>query len=417
MTSKNWSKRSVLVCATSILAGGLALAQPPGAAEPPAIAQPAPGVQPPGPTGKAPVIALVNPADTAQWQTLAAEVGWRVVAAPDDPLANIDKRVQALALKVEEAVKDGTADPSRVYLAGRADAAAMVFYAIARIPDRWAAGVAVGGSPRSAIDSNRVFAANFTNTPVLWASAGANDEALAAKLKDAGLNLEWRSSTGLTNGAILQWLAAHVRADFPLAIDCETNSPTFASCYWIQLTKFDAAERNDVLPMTLVPGDLGASLDLGGFGFRGDDPGPGVGVAFLPEKYNGPLKVGDRLVALDGKPIENARQFLQTLSKVDATRPAVVMIERARDRIRVETRILVPRRDPVVTARVKAEYQPDSHQIIVISRSVTEMRITIPPDWVPVDLAWNGLTLDNVKTAGCQALKLEKELLHTAPCQ
>jgi hypothetical protein len=169
--------------------------------------------------------------------------------------------------------------------------------------------------------------------------------------------------------------------------------------------------------MTLVPGDLGTSLDLGGFGYRANDPGPGVQVAFLPEKYSGPLKVGDRLVALDGKPIENARQFLQTLSTADATRAAVVMVERAKDRIRIETRILVPRRDPVVTARVKAEYQPDSHQIIVISRSVTEMRVAIPPEWIPADLAWNGLTLDTVKTAGCQALRIEKELLHTAPCQ
>jgi hypothetical protein len=367
--------------------------------------------------GKAPVIALMDSADAAQWQTLAAEVGWQVIAAPDDPVSNPDRRVQTLATKVEEAVKAGTADPQRVYLAGRGEAAAMVFYAIARIPDRWSAGVALGGSPKGAIDSNRVFTANFTNTPVLWASAGANDEALAAKLKDAGLNLEWRSSAGLTNRAILQWLSAHGHAGFPLTVDCETNSPSFASCYWVQLTRFDAAERNDVLPLTLVPGDLGASLDLGGFGYRGNDPGPGVTVAFLPEKYNGKLKVGDRLAALDGKPIENARQFMQTLSKVDATRDAVVMVERAKDRIRMETRIVVPRRDPVVTARVKAEYQPDAHQILVISRSITEMRISIPQDWVPVDLNWNGLTLDNVKTAGCHALRLDKELLHTAPCQ
>lgn len=382
-----------------------------------ALAQSTPEAQPAKPLRKAPVIALVDTADAAQWQALTAEAGWQVIAAPDDPMANYDRRVQALAAKVEEAAAAGTADPSRVYVAGRGEAAAMVFYAIARLPDRWAAGLALGGSPKGAIDTNRVFAANFSNTPVLWSSAGANDGALAARLADAGLNLEWRSSAGLTNGALLQWLAAHVRAEFPLTVDCETNSPSFASCYWIRMTKFDASERNDVVPMTLVPGDLGASLDLGGFGYRGDDPGPGVGVAFVPEKYNGPLKVGDRLVALDGKPIENARQFLQTLSKVDATRAAVVMVERARDRIRIETRIVVPRRDPVVTARVKAEYQPDSHQIVVISRSLTEMRLTIPPEWIPADLVWNGLTLDTVKTAGCQALKLEKELLHSAPCQ
>jgi hypothetical protein len=339
------------------------------------------------------------------------------VSAPLDPDANIDKRVQALALKVEEAVKAGDVDRSRVYVAGRGSSAALVFYAIARIPDRWTAGVALGGSPKGAIDTNRVFAINFTNTPVLWASAGANDQELASRLKLDGVNLEWRTSTGLTNQTVLEWMAAHVRAEYPLTVDCETNSPTFASCYWVQPTKFDAGERNDVLPMTLIPGDAGSALDLGGFGYRATDPGPGVTVAFLPEKYNGPLKVGDRLDALDGKPIENARHLMQTLEKADTTRSAVVMVVRGKDRIRVETRIVVPRRDPVVTARVKAEYMPESHQIILISRSVTEMRVTIPAEWIPGDLLWNGLTLENVKTAGCYALKLEKELLHAGPCQ
>jgi hypothetical protein len=397
-------RRSALVCATSILAGGLAWAQP---AEPPRPAEP---------RKKAPLVALLDAADTAQWQTWTAPAGWQVVSVPDDPAANIDKRVQALAAKVEEAVQAGAADPSRVYVAGRGESAALVFYAIARIPDRWTAGVALGGSPKSAIDTNRIFAINFSNTPVLWASAGEADETLAGHLKDAGLNIEWRSASGLTNLAVMQWLAAHGHAEFPPVVDCETNSPTFAACYWIHMTGFDLSERNDVLPMTLVPGDAGASLDLGGFGYRGDDPGPGVGVAFLPQKYNGPLKVGDRLVALDGKPIESVRQFQQTLAKVDATRAAVVLVQRAKERIRMETRILAPRRDPVATARVQARYDAEDHQIVVISRSVTEMRLTLPPAWAPADLLWNGLTLENVTAAGCQLLKLEKELLHTAPC-
>jgi hypothetical protein len=389
----------VLACATSLLAGGIAWAQQAESKK------------------MVPAIALVDAGDAAQWQSLAAEVGWQVLFAPADPDANIDKRVQALSLKVEEAVKAGTADPSRIYIAGRGESAALVFYAIARIPDRWTAGVALGGSPKGAIDTNRVFTANFTNTPVLWASAGANDQDFALKLKDADMKLDWRSSAGLTNRNLLDWMAAHVRAEFPLTVDCETNSPTFASCYWVQLTKFDAAERNDVLPMTLIPGDAGVSLDLAGFGYRADDPGPGVGVAFLPEKYSGPLKVGDRLVALDGKPIENARQLMTTLTRADATRSAVVMVQRGKDRVRVETRILVPRRDPVVTARVKAEYLPEFHQIVLISRSVTEMHVTLPPEWIPGDLLWNGLTLENVKKPGCYALKLEKELLHAGPCQ
>jgi predicted esterase len=198
MISKTWSRRSVLVCAISTLAGGLAVAQP---AEPPA---------------KAPVIALFNAGDKPQWETLTAGTGWRVIAAPDDADANIDKRVQALSLQVEEAVKAGTADPSRVYLAGRGDTAYMVFYAISRVPDRWAAGIALGGSAKMAIDTNRIFTANFGNTPVLWASTGTSDGDLAIQLKDDGMNIEWRTANGLTNREVLEWLASHVRAELLL---------------------------------------------------------------------------------------------------------------------------------------------------------------------------------------------------------
>jgi predicted esterase len=398
MISKNWSRRSALVCGISLLAGALAPAQ-----------------TAPAPT-KTPAIALIDAADAAQWQTWTKSVGWQVVTAAATPDADIDARARALAAAVAEAVKSGSVDPARVYLAGRNEAAAAVFYTIARIPDRWAAGVALGGSPKAALETNRVFSANFTNAPVLWASSGPDDEALAQKLKTAGLNLEWRSTTGLTNNDILQWLSTHTRDEFPLNIDCETNSPAFASCYWIQMTRFDAGERNDVLPLSVVAGESAAALDLGGFGYHAADPGPGVPVVFLPQKYAGPLRIGDRIVALDGKPIENAHQYLEMLSRVTESRPAVVMVERAKERIRVETRVVVPRRDPVVTGRVQARYLPEYRQIEIITRAVTEMRVTIPRDWVPGDLFWNGLSLEGIKTAGCYLLKLDKELLHAGPC-
>ncbi len=398
MISKNWSRRSVLVCGISLLACALAPAQTPAPA-------------------KTPAIALIDAADAAQWQTLTTGAGWQLIVAAGAAGADMDARAKALAAAVAEAVKNGSVDPARVYLAGRNEAAAAVFYFIARIPDRWAAGVALGGSPKAALESNRIFSANFTDAPVLWASSGPDDEALAQKLKTAGLNLEWRSATALTNGAILQWLAPHTRDEFPLDIDCETNSPAFASCYWIQMTKFDASERNDVLPLSIVAGESAAALDLGGFGYHAADPGPGVPVVFLPQKYAGPLRIGDRIVALDGKPIENPHQYLEMLARFTETKPAVVMVERGKERFRIETRVVVPRHDPVVTARVQAHYLPEYRQIEIISRAVTEMRVTLPRDWVPGDLFWNGLSLQGIKTAGCYLLKLDKELLHAGPCQ
>ena len=89
--------------------------------------------------------------------------------------------------------------------------------------------------------------------------AGDDAKPMVEKLTAAKLNLEWQpASSGASAAAIFQWLAQHKREAFPLSIDCETNSPTFARCYWIQPTKFDANERNDVLPSTRIPGGTGA---------------------------------------------------------------------------------------------------------------------------------------------------------------
>jgi hypothetical protein len=292
-----------------------------------------------------------------------------------------------------------------------------VFYAPSQMPDLWAAGAALGGSPKAALDTNRIFTSNFALVPVLWIS-GDDAKPMVEKLTAAKINLEWQpASSGANASALFQWLAQHKREAFPLSIDCETNSPTFARCYWIQPTKFDANERNDVLPSTRIPGGTGAALDLGGFTFKKDDPGPGVLVTSLPEKYSGPLKSGDRLIALDGKPLADARQYLELMEKVSDEKPAVVTVQRGKERIRVETRIVLPRRETGVTSRVAAQYLPADREIQIVSRTITEMRVTVPPEWVPATLLWNGLTLENLKEAGCWSLSVEKELLRAEKCK
>jgi len=367
-------------------------------------------------SAKTPAIALIDSTDAAQWQAWAQGVGWTVIAPPASTAA-IDLRVQALATAVQEAIQKGAVDPSHIYLGGRGDAAAGVFYTISRMPDLWAAAIALGGSPQPAIDTDRIFTANFTNVPVLWVSAGANDESMAAQLKAAGLNLEWRSGTATDNAAILDWLSKHRRDEFPAEIDCETNAPSFARCYWVRMDKFDVNERNDVLASTQLKAGSRAALDLGGFGFKPDDPGPGLLVSFLPEKYNGPLKMNDRIVALDGKPIESGRQYTEYMSKAVEEKPVVATVQRGKDRIRVETRIVLPRRDLVITARVEAQYLPADKEIQIVSRTVKEMRVTIPPHWAEgTKLFWNGLSLEKIEGAGCWVLTVEKELLHAARC-
>jgi len=395
MTSRNWPNEFVRACATI----SLVICWPLEAQT------------------KVPAIALLDTADTAQWQNWTREAGWQVISPAGAPGTDIDSRVRALAAAVESAIQNGSVDPSRVYIAGRGDASAAVFYAISRLPDLWAAGAALGGSPKAAIDTNRIFAANFSNVPVLWIS-GDEGKPVVEKLAAAKLNVEWQPASGGANAvSLLQWLAKHKRDAFPVSIDCETNSPAFSRCYWIQPTKFDANERNDVLPSTRIPGASGAALDLGGFIFKTDDPGPGVPVTSLPEKYSGPLKAGDRLVALDGKPLASAVQYLALMEKVTDERAAVVTVQRGKERIRVETRITLPRRETGVTSRVEAQYLPADKEIQIVSRTITEMRVTVPPEWVPAALLWNGLALENLKEAGCWTLSVQKELLHAEKCK
>ncbi len=410
MTSKNWSRRFAPGCVTISLTGLLAwsslLAQEPATL-------PVPAAVP----SKPPAIALIDGADTQQWETWMKTSGWRVIAAPAPPNAAIDQRVQGLTAAVQAAIKNGEVDPGRVYLAGRAEAAAAVVYTVSRVPDLWAAAIALGGSLQPAVDTDRIFAVNFTLTPLLWVSSGPEDQALAARLTAEGLNLEWRSADGFTEGALLEWLGKHKRDEFPASIDCETNSPTFASCYWIQMTKFDVGERNDVLPSTKLKPGSGAALDFGAFGYKPDDPGPGILVSHLPDKYSGPLKMGDRIISIDGRPIENAKQYADLMAKTDRQRPTAVMIERGNNRIRLETLIVMPHREPVVTARVQAQYNAEDKDIQIISRTIKEMRVTIPPHWAAdTRLYWNGLSLEKIEGPGCVLLTIDKELLHAAKC-
>ena len=393
---RNWLAKFALACGTISLPAGAAAAQPAAA--------------------KRPAVALADPAEAEQWQILVKALDWLVITAPSDPKAGIDARVQALAAAVNDAIQKSDADPAHIYIAGRSDAAAVVFYAISRLPDLFAAGVALGGSPMPAINSDRIFAANFTNTPVLWVSGAPDAEKLVAKLKTAGMNLEYRPAAGLTNGVVLDWMNSHARDPFPSSVDCETNSPAFGRCFWIQMTKFDANERNDVLPSTRVAGASGASLDLGEFTYKLDDPGPGVLVSTLLPKYSGPLKVGDRIVELDGKPLENAAQFADLMARKTREDRAIAMVQRGKERIRMETRIILPRKELIVTARVQASYVPDEKRIDIISRTVTEMRVTVPEHWLPAGLFWNGLSLEGDTTAGCVLLTVDKEILHAAAC-
>ena len=211
MTSRNWPNELVRACATI----SLLLCWPLAAQTRPLAAQ-----------SKTPAVALLDANDAAQWQNWTRELGWQVIAPRGAPGADIDSRVRALAAAVEGAIQRGSVDPARVYIAGRGDAVAAVFYAISRVPDLWAAGAALGGSPKAALDSNRLFTANFTLVPVLWI-AGDDTKPMVEKLTAAKLNLEWQpASDGAGAVVVIEWLARHQRDAFPPVSYTHLTLPT-----------------------------------------------------------------------------------------------------------------------------------------------------------------------------------------------
>lgn len=331
--------------------------------------------------------------------------GWEVAALTAGP---DDAGVRAIEAAVQTARRERQTDPLRTYLAGQGTGVAAVFYTVSRRPDLWAAALALGGSPKPAIDSGRMFAANTQLTPLLWfvpPEERAVVEPSRAKLVAAGFNLVPQPA-GFTVEKAFEWLAAQKRDPFPDKVDCETGNAAFARCYWVEMTKFDPARRNDALLSTRVPPGSGAALDLGGFGYKLDATGPGLAVEWLPQNYKGPLKLGDRIVSVAGQEIRDARSYAEMMDRMSDEKAVGIILQRGKERLRLETRIILPKRAEAVTVRVQAQYLSDARELLVISRGVTELRVSLPPYWVPCPINWNGTDLGKADSGGCWLLTL-----------
>jgi hypothetical protein len=71
-----------------------------------------------------------------------------------------------------------------------------------------------------------------------------------------------------------------------------------------------------------------------------------------------------------------------------------------------------------VTARVQGKFDATDRDIQIVSRTIKEMKVTIPPEWAQDShLLWNGLALEKIEAPGCWLLTVDKELLHAARCQ
>jgi hypothetical protein len=356
--------------------------------------------------------------DTETWRSAAASAGWHFLG-PWTEIAekNVDLRIKALEKRVAEAVERQKADENRVYLAGQGNGAAAVFYVATRLPDVWAAAVAVGGRGRPAIDTARLYAANTTNLPVLWAAQGGDSQADAAHMKSAGYNLEFRTGTA-TTGQVMEWLSARKREPFPATADCETGLQIFPRCYWMEVTRFDPSERNDALASTrIAPLGSGAYLDVGSFGYDREDPGPGALVSWLPPDYGGPLRLKDRIVALNGKPVANAAAYTAAMEQTTDERPVVATVQRGKDRMRLETRVVVPKIGEDFTARVQGRFAADVRELLVMSRAVGQMRLRVPEAWAGASMNWNGTDLGKADGAGCWLLEEKQALLSARKCE
>jgi hypothetical protein len=357
---------------------------------------------------KAPLLVLAD-GDLKSWKESAPD--WNF-ASVSGIAAATDPGVKQLEAVIAEARKRLPVDDTRVYLAAEGNSAAGAFYAISRQPDLWSAAAAVGGDPEPAIHSNHLYGANTRLVPLLW-STPASDAAVVAKLRASEYNLEVRSAT---RPEIAQWLGGHSLDAYPDSIDCETGNPRFGRCYWLEMTGFDASRRNDALPSTRVPPGSGAYLAGGAFGFDPNGSGPGVLVASLPEKYSGPLAVNDRIVSIAGRPISDARHYARFMDRLVEEKPAAIIVEREGRRIRMETGIVLPRRDEVVTARLQAHYLADMQVLEILSRSVSALRLTLPAQWAPTAVSWNGTETGKIDSPGCWLLNAEKDPATVRPC-
>jgi hypothetical protein len=347
-----------------------------------------------------------------QWQALAAARQWNCVTPVVAGIS--DAAAKALELIVRDARRKLGADETRVYLAGPGASAGEVFYAASRTPDLWAAGLAIAGSPVAAINSFRLFGANSKLVPVMWIAPAGEHEPHKSRLRAAGFNVDVRAAA--QTDEVFEWLAAKRQYRRPAEIDCETGNPNFARCYWIEMTKFDPRKRNDVLDSTRALPGSGASLGIGPFGYDPSAEGPGALVGWLPPDYSGPLKLEDRIVSVLGKEIGSGREYARFMDEIVEEKPAALIVLRGKERVRMETKINLPKREETITARVQGQYLAGEKELVIISRTVSEMRVRIPREWAPVKVSWNGSGAFTAEAAGCWILNMEKGPVTSLPC-
>lgn len=351
----------------------------------------------------------------AQYDALAAPRNWRTVMPAVYTLS--DGGVLAIERVIADARKRTQAVEWGAFLIGAGQATSEVFYAASRAPDLFSAAVAAGGVPQAAMQSGRLYAANLKHVPLLWVDPPKLADRLRQKLQAWALPYE--PADGWKDAQIVDWLHSKGGASVdPEEIDCETHSPQFGRCYWIEMTKFDLAKRNDALRSTRVPPGSGAGLSFGGapgFGYDPAGAGPGVRVTWLPPDYKGPLEVDDRIVEIGYRDIGSGADYAQFMDEVTEEKSTSVTVDRKGKQVKLSAKITLPKRDVPVTARVKAQRIGGAEEVTLTTRGVSEIKVTLPERWTAAVVNWNGTELKTTG-GGCWIASAAKEPPSIAKC-
>lgn len=349
-----------------------------------------------------------------QWADLIAAEGWHLLLPWTEGKFSFhsEEGLRSLRIVLQDFTSKHRVDARRVYLVGHGDGAPAVFAAISRMPDRWTAALAIGGDATHAIETNRLFAGNAAEIPLLWLYEENRAPVLRSairRLEVAGLKGRFEAASEFRVQQAVEWLREHQSPALPTTIDYETGSQEFRQSYWAEIHRFDFTQRNDVLASTRVNPGTGAFLRLGGFGYDPEGVGPGVPVKWLPPNYKGPLQLEDCIVSIGGKMLQDAAHYAEIMEGQRESRDVGIILLRKGKNLRIETRIVIPQREETETARIVAEYLPEGKEILVVTRGVGSALLNVPAAWAPVRLNWNGMDVVPGASAGCWLLEAEPD--------
>jgi hypothetical protein len=149
----------------------------------------------------------------------------------------------------------------------------------------------------------------------------------------------------------------------------------------------DVSRRNDAISISRIP--------------------PGSGASLAPDA----LKPGDKLLTINGR---DPAEFLEETRQ---EKNVAAMVQRGKDRVRVETRVVMPTREEAVTVRFQAEVQPATNEILLITRGIAGLRLNLPERWTPATVNWNGPSAVKLAIPGCYLLIESGGDVNASPCQ